>query len=65
MPKIAEESVEAAARTVLSVRASALRPRRTHHIAFDRPFGTVVLDVTGGIPLFAGRRADLPGHREG
>lgn len=61
--KIAEEGVEAAAVTVVMMRTSvAPRPRPTRHIAFDRPFGIVVLDGTADVPLFAGWQADAPVH---
>lgn len=59
--KIAEEGVEAAAVTVVAVRAgSAAGPRRVHHIAFDRPFGIVVLAGTDDVPLFTAWQADAP-----
>ncbi|MFD9500641.1 serpin family protein [Streptomyces sp. NPDC060035] len=62
--KIAEEGVEAAAVTVVVMRTSVPpRPQPTQHIAFDRPFGIVVLDGTADVPLFAGWQADAPVHQ--
>ncbi|QYA99108.1 serine protease [Streptomyces anulatus] len=59
--KIAEEGVEAAAVTVVAMRAgSAPRPQRVHHIAFDRPFGVVVLAGTEDTPLFTAWQAEAP-----
>ncbi|MEU4030203.1 serpin family protein [Streptomyces anulatus] len=59
--KIAEEGVEAAAVTVVAMRAgSASRPQRVHHIAFDRPFGVVVLAGTEDTPLFTAWQAEAP-----
>ncbi|MFD3725382.1 serpin family protein [Streptomyces sp. NPDC058671] len=57
--EIAEEGVEAAAVTQVTMTRSAARPRRqvVEPIAFDRPFGVVVLDGTGEMPLFVGWRA--------
>ncbi|GAA3396117.1 hypothetical protein GCM10017752_48680 [Streptomyces roseoviridis] len=57
--EIAEEGVEAAAVTVVAMTrgAAAPRQRRVERIAFDRPFGVVVLDGTGEVPLFTGWRA--------
>ncbi|MFH9467283.1 serpin family protein [Streptomyces clavifer] len=61
--KIAEEGVEAAAVTVVATRARAApRPRVVRHIAFDRPFGVVVLDGASDVPLFAGWQADTPAY---
>ncbi|MCX4969055.1 serpin family protein [Streptomyces sp. NBC_00654] len=62
--KIAEEGVEAAAVTVVAMRAAGAlpRPRRVRHIAFDRPFGVVVLDGAGATPLFAAWQGDTPVH---
>ncbi|MFD4694608.1 serpin family protein [Streptomyces sp. NPDC058463] len=60
---IAEEGVEAAAVTVVAMRrAAAPRPRVVRHLAFDRPFGIVVLDGSEDVPLFAGWQADAPVH---
>ncbi|WP_124265702.1 serpin family protein [Streptomyces sp. ADI98-10] len=60
--KIAEEGVEAAAVTVVAMaRAGAApRPQRVHHIAFDRPFGIVVLAGAEDVPLFTAWQADAP-----
>ncbi|WP_435597567.1 serpin family protein [Streptomyces anulatus] len=59
--KIAEEGVEAAAVTVVAMRAgSAPRPQRVHHIAFDRPFGIVVLAGSDDVPLFTAWQAEAP-----
>lgn len=35
-------------------------PQRFLRIAFDRPFGIVVLDGSGEVPLFTGWQADTP-----
>ncbi|WP_307671364.1 serpin family protein [Streptomyces sp. V2I9] len=60
--KIAEEGVEAAAVTVVAMprMGSAPRPERVEHIAFDRPFGIVVLAGADDVPLFTAWQADLP-----
>ncbi|MFF6904902.1 serpin family protein [Streptomyces sp. NPDC012389] len=60
--KVAEEGVEAAAVTVVATRAAgaAPPPRRLLHLAFDRPFGIVVLPADGEVPLFAAWQADIP-----
>lgn len=59
--KIAEEGVEAAAVTVVAAPGSAApRPQRVHHIAFDRPFGIVVLAGSDDVPLFTAWQADAP-----
>lgn len=59
--KVAELGVEAAAVTVVAMRAAGVpRPPRTVRIAFDRPFGVVVLDATGEVPLFAGWQSSAP-----
>jgi 2-polyprenyl-3-methyl-5-hydroxy-6-metoxy-1,4-benzoquinol methylase len=58
---IDELGVEAAAVTaVRSVRSAAVR-RRVLRIAFDRPFGVVVLPADGDIPLFTAWQATAPG----
>ncbi|MFH9614634.1 serpin family protein [Streptomyces pratensis] len=63
--KISEKGVEAAAVTVVTMRASvAPRPRVVRHIAFDRPFGVVVLDGSSDVPLFAGWQADIPAYED-
>lgn len=59
--KIAEEGVEAAAVTVVAMRPGAApRPQRVYHIAFDRPFGIVVLAGAEDVPLFTAWQADAP-----
>ncbi len=59
--KIAEEGVEAAAVTVVAAPAGAApRPQRVHHIAFDRPFGIVVLAGADDVPLFTAWQAETP-----
>ncbi|WP_346767896.1 serpin family protein [Streptomyces sp. 196(2019)] len=60
--KVAEEGVEAAAVTVVAMRAAGAvpPPQRLLHLAFDRPFGIVVLPATGDAPLFAAWQADTP-----
>lgn len=58
--KVAELGVEAAAVTVVAMRAGSAPPTRVVRIAFDRPFGVVVLDGTGEVPLFAGWQASAP-----
>jgi serine protease inhibitor len=60
--KVAEEGVEAAAATAVMMMRSAavVRERRVREIAFDRPFGLVVLDATGAVPLFTAWQAGAP-----
>ncbi|MFE7772573.1 serpin family protein [Streptomyces sp. NPDC057445] len=59
--KVAELGVEAAAVTVVLARpGGAPRPQRTVRLAFDRPFGVVVLDGSGEVPLFAAWQANAP-----
>ncbi|WP_405799714.1 serpin family protein [Streptomyces sp. NBC_01506] len=59
--KVAELGVEAAAVTAIVMRAAgAARPPRVVPIAFDRPFGVVVLDGTGEVPLFTAWQASAP-----
>ncbi|WP_432005094.1 serpin family protein [Streptomyces parvus] len=60
--KIAEEGVEAAAVTVVAMApaGAAPRPQRVRHIAFDRPFGIVVLAGADDVPLFTAWQADTP-----
>ncbi|RSS33462.1 serpin family protein, partial [Streptomyces sp. WAC08241] len=60
--EVAEEGVEAAAVTQVRMARSAAPPRReaVERIAFDRPFGVVVLDAEGELPLFAGWRRSAP-----
>ncbi|MGW7005299.1 serpin family protein [Streptomyces sp. NPDC054933] len=60
--KVAEEGIEAAAATAVRMRLAAMvtsRPR-VEEIAFDRPFGLVVLDSTGELPLFTAWQATAP-----
>ncbi|MCT4352908.1 serine protease [Streptomyces sp. Je 1-79] len=59
---VAEEGVEAAAVTAVTMSRGAAPPRRriVEEIAFDRPFGVVVLDATGEVPLFAGWQSSAP-----
>ncbi|GAA1919568.1 hypothetical protein GCM10009716_30360 [Streptomyces sodiiphilus] len=58
---VAEEGVEAAAATAVTmVRAAFRRARHVRHLAFDRPFGVVVLDGEGSVPLFTAWQARLP-----
>ncbi|MCZ7460524.1 serpin family protein [Streptomyces sp. WMMC940] len=59
--KIAELGVEAAAATAVLTRAGgAPRPDRTLRLAYDRPFGVVVLDASGRLPLFAAWQSTAP-----
>ncbi|MEU4132689.1 serpin family protein [Streptomyces wuyuanensis] len=59
--KIAELGVEAAAATAVLARAGgAPRPVRTLRLAYDRPFGIVVLDASGRLPLFAAWQSTAP-----
>ncbi|MBO0915088.1 serpin family protein, partial [Streptomyces laculatispora] len=59
--KVAEEGVQAAAVTVIAAPGGAAPvQQRFRHIAFDRPFGIVVLDGGGEVPLFTGWQADTP-----
>lgn len=60
--KVAEEGVEAAAVTVVAMRAgsAAPPPQRVLHLAFDRPFGIVVLGEADDTPLFTAWQADAP-----
>ncbi|TDC66122.1 serpin family protein [Streptomyces hainanensis] len=58
---LAEEGVRAAAVTVVPMAAGAApRPARVHELAFDRPFGVVVLDGEGSVPLFTAWQATAP-----
>ncbi|MFD8011064.1 serpin family protein [Streptomyces sp. NPDC058955] len=59
--EVAEEGVEAAAVTQVSMPRSAAPPRREveRRVAFDRPFGVVVLDAAGELPLFTGWRSGV------
>ncbi|MEU3687502.1 serpin family protein [Streptomyces narbonensis] len=60
--EVAEEGVEAAAVTQVTMTRSAAAPRPTvvERIAFDRPFGVVVLDGAAEVPLFVGWRRSAP-----
>jgi serine protease inhibitor len=60
--KVTEEGVEAAAVTVVAMRAgsAAPPPQRLLHLAFDRPFGIVVLPADSDVPLFTAWQADTP-----
>ncbi|MEU2020727.1 serpin family protein [Streptomyces sp. NPDC016469] len=60
--KVNEEGLAAAAVTVLPVPSGAEPgpPPRRLHLAFDRPFGIVVLDPGEEVPLFAGWQAETP-----
>lgn len=60
--EVAEEGVEAAAVTQVTMTRSAapFRHEVVERIAFDRPFGVVVLDGAGELPLFAGWRSSAP-----
>ncbi|MFF0053328.1 serpin family protein [Streptomyces microflavus] len=64
--KVAEEGVEAAAVTVVAMRAAgaAPPPQRVLHLAFDRPFGIVVLPADSDVPLFTAWQADTPADRD-
>ncbi|MFH8575397.1 serpin family protein [Streptomyces zaomyceticus] len=56
--EVAEEGVEAAAVTQVTMTRSAAPSRRevVERISYDRPFGVVVLDASGEVPLFMGWR---------
>ncbi|GHF93623.1 serpin family protein [Streptomyces zaomyceticus] len=56
--EVAEEGVEAAAVTQVTMSRSAAPSRREviERISYDRPFGVVVLDASGEVPLFTGWR---------
>ncbi|MFD7161993.1 serpin family protein [Streptomyces violascens] len=60
--KVAEEGIEAAAVTVAAMdwMGADEEPRRIERIAFDRPFGIVVLDGTGEVPLFTAWQSSAP-----
>lgn len=58
--EIAEEGVEAAAVTAVTMPRSAAPPRVTvERIAFDRPFGLAVLAGADDLPLFTGWRSGV------
>ncbi|QGZ48731.1 serine protease [Streptomyces sp. QHH-9511] len=65
--EVAEEGVEAAAVTAVAMTRGAAPPRHrvVERIAFDRPFGVVVLDASGEVPLLVGWRSSAPGHSTG
>ncbi|MEV4947507.1 serpin family protein [Streptomyces sp. NPDC053755] len=60
--EVAEQGVEAAAVTTVAMTRSGAppRPKVIEEIAFDRPFGVVVLDASGEVPLFVGRQSSAP-----
>ncbi|MFI8252744.1 serpin family protein [Streptomyces filamentosus] len=58
--EVAEEGVEAAAVTQVQMTRSAVRPLPVEPVSFDRPFGVVVLDAEGELPLFTGWWAGSP-----
>jgi serine protease inhibitor len=59
--RVAEKGVEAAAATVVEMLAGGAAPvRRVERIRFDRPFGIVVLDAAGEVPLFTAWQAAVP-----
>ncbi|MDF3288659.1 serpin family protein [Streptomyces silvisoli] len=65
--KVAEEGIEAASATAVRMMYAGMvtsRPRVVE-IAFDRPFGLVVLDSTGELPLFTAWQATEPRFPEG
>ncbi|MFD0074000.1 serpin family protein [Streptomyces sp. NPDC127166] len=57
---VAEDGVEAAGATQVAMTRSSADSRRTERIAFDRPFGVVVLDGAAELPLFVGWRSSAP-----
>ncbi|MCX4980639.1 serpin family protein [Streptomyces sp. NBC_00572] len=62
MVEVAEEGVEAAAVTAVTMTrgAAPLHHKVVERIAFDRPFGVAVMDTTGEVPLFTGWRQSAP-----
>ncbi|GAB2608419.1 hypothetical protein GCM10027168_46790 [Streptomyces capparidis] len=63
---VAEEGVEAAAVTMVPMAAGSAPVRRRYlTLSFDRPFGIVVLDGTGTVPLFAAWQATAPNGPRG
>lgn len=59
--RIAEKGVEAAAATLVAMAPGGAAPvRRVERIRFDRPFGIVVLDAAGEVPLFTAWQAAVP-----
>ncbi|THC54091.1 serpin family protein [Streptomyces sp. A1499] len=60
--RVAEEGVEAVAVTAVPMRPGGVpRPLRVERIAFERPFGVVVLDGAGEVPLFTAWQGGRPG----
>ncbi|WP_327246616.1 serpin family protein [Streptomyces sp. NBC_01320] len=57
---VSEKGVEAAAVTVVVMATASPEPLRVQKVDVDRPFGIVVLDADGEVPLFTGRQADFP-----
>ncbi|MBB4979751.1 serpin family protein [Streptomyces nymphaeiformis] len=59
---VAEDGVEAAGVTQVTMTRGAAPPRHkvVERIAFDRPFGVVVLDGAAELPLFVGWRSSAP-----
>ncbi|MFF9847692.1 serpin family protein [Streptomyces litmocidini] len=64
--EVSEEGVEAAAVTQVTMTRGAVPPRHevVGRVAFDRPFGVVVLDGAGELPLFIGWRSSAPEGEE-
>ena len=64
---VAEQGVTAAAVSAVEylLAGAAVQPSRPLHLAFDRPFGLVVLDGGGTVPLFAAWQARAPRDPEG
>jgi serpin B len=60
--KVAEEGVEAAAVSVVLMEPGGAppAPRRTEIVRFERPFGVVVLDGAGELPLFIAWQEEAP-----
>ena len=59
--RVTELGVEAAAVTEMTFSTrSASTAVRTRHLAFDRPFGIVVLDGSGAVPLFTAWQSTAP-----
>ncbi|MEU8886305.1 serpin family protein [Streptomyces sp. NPDC048442] len=60
--KVAEEGVEAAAvsAVLMAPGGAPPPPRRTETIRFERPFGIVVLDASGEVPLFIAWQEGVP-----
>jgi hypothetical protein len=58
--RVAEKGVQAASVTAATMRAPAFVRARVERIAFDRPFGAVVLDASGEVPLLIAWQARAP-----